>query len=87
MMMMSPAMLLSGLQMAGSPAMQGKIVVLGGKAYMLEGCDPRSVYCNALDDFPPLAEYNEGPHVWKVPVETDPGSVDPWLFNVGGGIY
>jgi hypothetical protein len=28
----------------------------GGKAYMLEACDPRSVYCNTLDDFAPLAE-------------------------------
>ena len=23
---------------------------------MLEACDPRSVYCNTLDDFAPLAE-------------------------------
>ena len=35
---------------------------------MLEECDPRSVYCNVLDDFAPLAEGSAaagGPHTWR----------------------
>jgi hypothetical protein len=57
---------------------------------MLEACDPRSVYCNVLDDFAPLAEGSEaagGPHAWRPTVDVDPGEVDPWLTGVGNGVY
>ena len=92
---MSPHML-GGFQMAapqvmtlteGPASLQGRVVFLGGKAFMLQECDPSSVYCNALEGFEPLSEGADGPRVWRPPVATDPGSVDPWLQNVGGGIY
>eukprot|EP00277_Geminigera_cryophila_P008115 CAMPEP_0179413054 /NCGR_PEP_ID=MMETSP0799-20121207/4855_1 /TAXON_ID=46947 /ORGANISM="Geminigera cryophila, Strain CCMP2564" /LENGTH=96 /DNA_ID=CAMNT_0021185423 /DNA_START=136 /DNA_END=426 /DNA_ORIENTATION=+ len=96
--MMAPHILGGGMAMAapqmmmtqGPSAMQGRIVILGGKAFMLEACDPRSVYCNALDDFEPLAEgsaANGGPAKWNPPYMVDPSEVDPWLSGVGQGIY
>merc|ERR1712205_205004 len=33
------------------------------------------------------ADLDSSPQQWQPPVMVDPASVDPWLFNVGGGIY
>eukprot|EP00287_Rhodomonas_sp_CCMP768_P021591 CAMPEP_0202811842 /NCGR_PEP_ID=MMETSP1389-20130828/3585_1 /ASSEMBLY_ACC=CAM_ASM_000865 /TAXON_ID=302021 /ORGANISM="Rhodomonas sp., Strain CCMP768" /LENGTH=83 /DNA_ID=CAMNT_0049483063 /DNA_START=14 /DNA_END=265 /DNA_ORIENTATION=- len=80
------------LQMAsnfGMPMLTGRpqIIFLNGQPYMLQECDPRDVYCNALDGFAPLDEGADGPHAWPEPYMVDPTETDAWLSNVGRGIY
>eukprot|EP00293_Proteomonas_sulcata_P000930 CAMPEP_0184327854 /NCGR_PEP_ID=MMETSP1049-20130417/143313_1 /TAXON_ID=77928 /ORGANISM="Proteomonas sulcata, Strain CCMP704" /LENGTH=87 /DNA_ID=CAMNT_0026650131 /DNA_START=516 /DNA_END=779 /DNA_ORIENTATION=+ len=66
------------------------LIMIAGKPYMLQECSGSDVYCNALEGYPPLAEGSAaegGPHAWPAPVMVDPNTVDPWLANIGGGIY
>mmetsp|Transcript_47705 Transcript_47705/g.97487 ORF Transcript_47705/g.97487 Transcript_47705/m.97487 type:complete len:84 (-) Transcript_47705:87-338(-) len=80
-----------GMGMGGmltSAATRGPLIIMmNGRPYMLQECSGSDVYCNALEGFEPLSEGANGPAAWKTPVEVDPNSVDPWLSNVGGGIY
>lgn len=91
--MISPNML-GAMQMAaprimttGPASLQGKVIYMNGQPFMLQECSGSDVYCNALIDEPYLSEGADGPAPWKPTVTVDPMSVDPWLHNVGGGIY
>lgn len=42
---------------------------------MLQDCSGADVYCNALEGFEPLSEFDNGPHTWPAPVMVDPNTV------------